>query len=207
MRYKSGQALGLIETLAIVPAIEGADKMLKAGDVDLVGFEAGGSTLITVFVTGDVAACKSAVEAGAAAASAIGELTGKNVMPRPIKEVSAIVHTHDVDTNCDPDAYVGKPGQAIGLVEVFGVLYITEAADAMCKAGDVEMIGYENIYDGYVSCLVRGDVAACKTAVEAGCKAIRDLGKEPYSSVVIARPHIGLEPVLKRYHINGMLDD
>ena len=68
MRYHGEEALGLVETLAIVPVIEATDKMLKAADVELVALEAGGSTLCTVFVKGDVAACRSAVEAGAAAA-------------------------------------------------------------------------------------------------------------------------------------------
>ena len=56
MRYHGEEALGLVETLAIVPVIEATDKMLKAADVELVALEAGGSTLCTVFVKGDVAA-------------------------------------------------------------------------------------------------------------------------------------------------------
>ena len=103
MRYHGEEALGLVETLAIVPVIEATDKMLKAADVELVALEAGGSTLCTVFVKGDVAACRSAVEAGAAAAEKIGTLTGKNVMPRPIKAISAIVNTHDIDQGEEPD--------------------------------------------------------------------------------------------------------
>ena len=81
-----------------------------------------------------------------------------------------------------------------------------EAADAMCKAADVELVGYENIYDGYVSVLVRGDVGACKTAVDAGVKAVKDMGAEPYSHVVIARPHQGLEKIIRRYSIDGLID-
>ena len=89
MRYKGGEALGLIETVGMVPAIEAADKMLKAADV--------GSTLVTIMVKGDVAAVKSSVEAGAAAAAAIGKLTAKNVMPRPIRAVGDVVSIYDVD--------------------------------------------------------------------------------------------------------------
>lgn len=206
MRYHGEEALGLVETLAIVPVIEATDKMLKAGDVELVAFEAGGSTLCTVFVKGDVAACRSAVEAGAAAAEKIGTLTGKNVMPRPIKAISAIVNTHDIDPeDGEPEEYPEGPTRALGMVETFGVLYLMEAADAMCKAADVELVGYENIYDGYVSALVRGDVGACKTAVAAGVKAIEDMGHEVYSHVVIARPHPGLEKIIKRYSTEGLI--
>ncbi len=97
MRYYGEQALGMIETLGMVPALEGADKMLKAADVELISYENIGSTLVTIFVKGDVAAVRAAVEAGAEAAAAIGKLTGTSVMPRPIREVGDIVSCHDID--------------------------------------------------------------------------------------------------------------
>lgn len=97
MRYYGGEALGLVETVGMVPAIEAADKMLKAADVELIAYENVGSTLVTIMVKGDVAAVKSAVEAGAEAAAAIGKLTAKNVMPRPIKAVGDVVSIYDID--------------------------------------------------------------------------------------------------------------
>ena len=84
----------------------------------------------------------------------------------------------------------------------FGLVFVLEAADAMCKAADVELVGYENVASGYISVLVRGDVGACKTAVEAGVKAVQDMeGGNLYSSVVIARPHPDLEKIIKKYSI------
>ena len=71
MKYYGNEALGLVETLGLVPALEAADKMLKAANVELVSYENVGSTLVTVMVKGDVAAVKAAVEAGAAAAAAV----------------------------------------------------------------------------------------------------------------------------------------
>ncbi|MGT2753951.1 BMC domain-containing protein [Streptococcus ovis] len=97
MRYYGGQALGLVETVGLVPAMEACDKMLKASDVKLVSYENVGSTLVTVMVVGDVAAVRASVEAGAAAAAAIGKLTAHNVMPRPIPSVGDIVSVHDID--------------------------------------------------------------------------------------------------------------
>lgn len=97
MRYYGEEALGLVETLGMVPAIEAADKMLKAADVELISYENVGSTLVTVMIKGDVAAVRASVEAGAAAASAIGKLTAQNVMPRPVKGVGDIVSVHDID--------------------------------------------------------------------------------------------------------------
>ena len=97
MKYYGNEALGLVETLGLVPALEAADKMLKAANVELVSYENVGSTLVTVMVKGDVAAVKAAVEAGAAVAAAVGKLTAKNVMPRPISEIGKIVTVHDID--------------------------------------------------------------------------------------------------------------
>lgn len=97
MRYYGGEALGLVETIGLVPALEAADKMLKAANVELISYENIGSTLVTIMVKGDVGAVKAAVEAGAEAARAIGKLTAHNVMPCPIKEVGDIVSVHDID--------------------------------------------------------------------------------------------------------------
>lgn len=99
MRYYGEEALGLVETIGMVPAIEAADKMLKAADVQLISYENIGSTLVTIMIKGDVAAVRASVEAGAAAAAAIGKLTAHNVMPRPIKGVGDIVSVHDVDAD------------------------------------------------------------------------------------------------------------
>ncbi|MCG8530839.1 MAG: BMC domain-containing protein [Desulfovibrionales bacterium] len=97
MRYYGENALGLIETVGMVPALYGCDMMLKAADVELISYENIGSTLVTVMVKGDVAAVKAAVEAGAAAAASIGTLTASNVMARPISGVGDIVSCHDID--------------------------------------------------------------------------------------------------------------
>lgn len=93
---QSGEAIGIIETLGMVPAIYGADFMLKAADVRLVSYENVGSTLVTVIVQGDIAACRTAVEAGAKAAASVGKLTASNVIPRPIQAVGQIVAVHGV---------------------------------------------------------------------------------------------------------------
>lgn len=78
-----GEALGMIETRGLVALIEAADAMVKAAKVTLVGYEKIGSGLVTVLVRGDVAACKAATDAGAAAARKVGELVSVHVIPRP----------------------------------------------------------------------------------------------------------------------------
>ncbi|WP_101696840.1 BMC domain-containing protein [Clostridium minihomine] len=95
--------------------------------------------------------------------------------------------------------------EALGLIETFGLVFVLEAADAMCKAADVELIGYENVASGYISVLVKGDVGACKAAVCAGVKAVQDMGADVYSSVVIARPHPDLGKIIARYSFDILL--
>ena len=97
-----------------------------------------------------------------------------------------------------------KGGEALGLIETVGMVPAIEAADKMLKAADVELIGFENVASGYISVLVSGDVAACKTAVDAGVKAVNDMGAEVYSSVVIARPHEDLEKITRRYSLEKL---
>jgi ethanolamine utilization protein EutM len=94
--------------------------------------------------------------------------------------------------------------EALGLIETFGIVYVLEAADAMCKAADVELIGFENVASGYISVLVRGDVGACKTAVATGVKAVEDMGSSVYSSVVIPRPHADIEKIIARYSFDNL---
>ena len=99
MKYFGEEALGLIETRGMVPAILAADIMCKTSDVVLVSYENMGSGLVTVMVKGDVAAVRSAVEQGAKAAATIGELTATHVMPRPVSRVGKIVSKHDIDAD------------------------------------------------------------------------------------------------------------
>ena len=87
------EALGMIETKGLVGAIEAADAMTKSANVVLIGYEKIGSGLVTVMVRGDVGAVKAAVDAGAAAASRVGELISTHVIPRPHEDVEKILPT------------------------------------------------------------------------------------------------------------------
>ena len=90
--FKMGQqALGMLETRGLVAAIEGADAMVKAANVTLIGTERIGSGLVTVMVRGDVGAVQAATDAGAAAGSRLGELVSVHVIPRPHGDVEKIL--------------------------------------------------------------------------------------------------------------------
>jgi len=83
----NGEALGLIETKGLVGMIEGTDAMLKAANVSLAGRVQVGGGFITTLVRGDVGSVRAAVEAGAEAASRVGELLSAHVIPRPDEAV------------------------------------------------------------------------------------------------------------------------
>ena len=68
-RYYADQALGMLETIGMVPALEACDKMLKAAEVELLSYENVGSTLVTMFIKGDVAAVKSSIAPGSSSSS------------------------------------------------------------------------------------------------------------------------------------------
>ncbi|AGM98032.1 BMC domain-containing protein [Streptococcus iniae] len=97
--------------------------------------------------------------------------------------------------------------QAIGAIETFGLVYILEAADAMVKASEVDVIGYENTASGYISVIVQGETEACKTAVAAGVKAVEKMGTEVYSHVVIPGPHEDLRKIIDRYSLSLLLPE
>ena len=84
---------------------------------------------------------------------------------------------------------------ALGMIETRGFVGMVEAADAMVKAAKVELVGYEKIGGGYVTAVVRGDVAAVKAATEAGARQAERVG-ELVSVHVIPRPHANIDGVL-----------
>ena len=84
---------------------------------------------------------------------------------------------------------------ALGMIETKGFVGMVEAADAMVKAAKVELVGFEKIGGGYVTAVVRGDVAAVKAATEAGQRAAERVG-ELVSVHVIPRPHANIDAVL-----------
>lgn len=84
---------------------------------------------------------------------------------------------------------------ALGMIETRGFVGMVEAADAMVKAAKVDLVGYEKIGGGYVTAVVRGDVAAVKAATDAGARAAERVG-ELVSVHVIPRPHENVDQAL-----------
>lgn len=87
--------------------------------------------------------------------------------------------------------------EALGMVETKGLIGAIEAADAMVKAANVVLVGYEKIGSGLVTVMVRGDVGAIKAATDAGAAAAQKVGKV-VSIHVIPRPHVDVEKILPK---------
>lgn len=85
--------------------------------------------------------------------------------------------------------------KALGMIETKGFAAMVEASDAMVKAAQVELVGFEKIGGGYVTAIVRGDVAAVRAAVDAGVQAAQKVG-EIISTHIIPRPHPNVDSAL-----------
>ena len=92
---------------------------------------------------------------------------------------------------------MAKALEALGMIETKGLVALIEAADAMLKAANVKMVGWEKVGSGLVTAFVVGDVAAVKAAVDAGASAAGKIG-EVVSVQVIPRPHEELSGVLPK---------
>lgn len=90
---------------------------------------------------------------------------------------------------------IEKSSDALGMIESRGFAAMVEASDAMVKAAKVELVGYEKTGGGYVTAIVRGDVASVRAAVEAGLKAAEKVG-EIISTHIIPRPHPNVDSAL-----------
>ena len=88
----ASEAIGILETKGLISLVQGTDAMLKAANVTLTGPMKGvGSALVSAVVTGDVAAVKAAIEAGADHAARYGEVVSAHVIARPHDEIAAVV--------------------------------------------------------------------------------------------------------------------
>ncbi|NKB70168.1 MAG: BMC domain-containing protein [Candidatus Latescibacteria bacterium] len=176
------EAVGMVETVGLTGLIEAGDAMSKAANVSLLGWDKVGSGLVTVFCQGDVAAVKSAVDAGAQAAAKVGEVHSVHVIPRPHAELADILPqavTREEDG--------ARRVQALGIIETKGATGVIEASDAMSKAADVEVVKIQEIGGGYITVLVSGDVGSVTASVAAGAEAAERVG-ELVSQHLIPRP-------------------
>jgi len=195
-------ALGFAEIpfLSITAVV--ADQMVKAARVRLLGIETTGNENLMLKLEGDVASVEAALAFAEQLARELGSTAVVRCLSRPEAALEPLIHF----PNSQNPLYGGRDQflptdrpetktqsmntnpQALGILETQGLTAVLEATDTMLKAANVTLVGKEKIGAAYVTVIVKGDVAAVKAAVDAGAKAVGNLGKL-IAAHVIARPH------------------
>lgn len=211
------QALGILETTGFTPALAALDVMAKAADVTVLQAELNDFLGVCIKIEGSTDNVQAAIQAGVPIAESMGGQPVSTVINRPAEVARPalqsatefnpliqqdVVHfpnfeyttSHSRSTK-EQDVAPAKPF-ALGLIETQGFTAVFEAIDSACKAANVEVVGKEKLGGGYVTVIIKGDVAAVKAAIEAGSEKVEGLGKL-IAAHVIARPSdavLGLLP-------------
>ncbi len=184
----SMNALGMIEVVGYTAMVEAADAAVKAATTEIVSRLWIGSGYAVVLFRGDVAAVKAAVDAGTGAAGRIGKVIASHVIPSPHwllagpLPVGPIAHGKSAEK--DKEVF----GEALGFIETKGFCAAVAASDAAVKSARVVPLGRQGIGNALVTTVYKGDIAAVKSAVDAGATIARQVG-ELVSVHVIPRPH------------------
>ena len=107
----ASEALGLLECKGLVALMEGSDAMLKAANVEMVGWDKAGSGMVTAFVKGDVAAVKAAIDAGAEAAGRIGTVISVHVIARPHDDLGGMMPKPKKPATAASDRGMAQPAK------------------------------------------------------------------------------------------------
>jgi microcompartment protein CcmL/EutN len=203
------ESLGILEVTGFTPAMVALDAMEKTAGVRVLQAELNDFYGVCLKITGATAAVSAALAAGKVHAE---QMSGKPVValiPRPDPramagivsrtEISPLIQQNVVmlpATNQDKEFTVAE-SSALGFIETQGFTAVFEAIDSACKAANVEVVGKEKLGGGYITIVVRGDVAAVKAAIEAGKSRVDGLGKL-IAAHVIARPSAAVLSLLPK---------
>lgn len=195
------EAIGIMEVIGLGPSMVTLDTMAKTADVRLLQVELNDYYGTVVKIAGSTAAIQTAIEAGCELVEHMGGQCTSTVLTSPDdaalpgimsgREYQPLIHQ---DVVFFPnEAYVKEPTVAtsdpfaVGLIETQGFTAVIEGVDTAIKAANVEVIAKEKLGGGYVTVVLKGDVAAVTAAVEAGRAAAESIGTI-ISAHVIARP-------------------
>lgn len=201
------ESLGLLETTGWTPAIVALDAMQKAASIRVLQAELNDFLGVSIKILGSTDDVRVAIAAGRDVAAAMGGGPVVDVISRPDDRAwraiesrveynpliqQDVVHSprpaDDAPQTTDEELPVADTSPfALGFIETQGFTAVFEAIDSACKAANVEVVGKEKLGGGYVTVVVKGDVAAVKAAIEAGKAKVEGLGKL-IAAHVIARP-------------------
>lgn len=200
-------ALGILETAAWTPAMVALDAMEKAADIRVWQVELNDMLGTVLKIFGPVDSVTAALEAGFQVAQSMQGKPLKTVIARPTEAsirairspvefnpliqqavVKELVADPFLSTSASESNTVSNEAiQALGFIETQGFTAVFEAIDTACKAAQVDVVGKEKLGGGYVTVVVRGDVAAVRAAIDAARPKVEGLGKL-IAAHVIARP-------------------
>ncbi|MFM7072978.1 MAG: BMC domain-containing protein [Planctomycetota bacterium] len=215
--------LGILETTGLTPALVALDAMEKAADIRLLQAELNDFYGVVLKILGDPAAVAAALAAGYQWAERMGGSPLQAIMPRPANaawpalesrsEYNPLIEQDVVfrpatkpssaaETTAHPvprkdSRSMPDPSFALGLIETQGFTAVFEAIDSACKAANVEVVCKEKLGGGYITVVIKGDVAAVKAAVESGKQKVEGLGKL-IAAHVIARPSAAVLSLLPK---------
>jgi microcompartment protein CcmL/EutN len=204
---KAMEALGMIETKGFIALVEATDAMMKAANVEFLGWDKVGSGLVSAcggregghgcgcqrggarWRSGQCPGDSSPARGSGHRPAASGEARRGQVVRLIASSQRLARHSFDSKRFLLQDS--AHMQNAIGLVETKGLVSLVEATDAMAKAANVEIVKRVGIGGGLVTTVVRGDVGSVRAAVEAGANAAAQVG-ELVGSHIIPRPAEGL---------------
>jgi carbon dioxide concentrating mechanism protein CcmO len=200
-------SLGILEITGLTPTLVAVDVMEKSADVQVLQCELNDFYGVCTKITGSAAAVATAIAAGRAVAEQMGGQPIATVIPRfdpqamraiqSPKEFNPLIQQDVVffpnyesaglPTAKKESSMSQERPPALGLIETQGFTAVFEAIDTACKAANVEVVGKEKLGGGYVTVIVKGDLAAVTAAIDAGKPKVDGLGKL-IAAHVLARP-------------------
>lgn len=187
------QALGMLETTGFTPAIVALDRMEKSAPVRVLQAEINDFLGVIIKILGPIDAVETALEIGFEWAERMGGKPVCHCINRPDERAWQVIESppefnpliqQDVVSFPSFDPVDSSPNEeltviqsdALGFIETQGFTAVFEAIDTACKAANVEVIGKEKLGGGYVTVIIRGDVAAVRAAIDAGRDKVDSLG-------------------------------
>ena len=203
---QSTSALGLLEITGLSPAMVATDAMEKAGTIRVAQIEFNDLYGACVKITGSTADVKIAIATATKLADQMHVKCVATVIPNPEPAIAGVWQSKPEFSPLIEQDVVIIPKEsnvseqapfAIGLIETQGLTAVIEAIDTACKAANVQVLGKEKLGGGYVTVIIKGDVAAVKAAIAAGQEKVNGLGKL-IAAHVIPRPSTAVLALLPK---------